>query len=137
MSEQAHPLAIFHKALQLPVPCVAPSNEMPDPCNRAGRARENKLQPAEYSGGSFTISNLGMFGVSEFSAIINPPQACILAVGGSRQRHSLDAQGRLVGESYMTATLSADNRVVDETTAAQFLESFAFHIENPALLMGS
>ena len=102
----------------------------------AGRARENKLKPEEYSGGSFTISNLGMFGINEFSAIINPPQACILAIGGTQQRYRVQEPGRaLAAESYMTVTLSADNRVVDEETAAEFLESFAFHIENPALLM--
>ena len=102
----------------------------------AGRARENKLKPEEYTGGSFTISNLGMFGINEFSAIINPPQACILAIGGTQQRYRVQEPGRaLAAESYMTVTLSADNRVVDEETAAEFLQSFAFHIENPALLM--
>lgn len=75
-----------------------------------------------------------MFGVKEFSAIINPPQACILAVGGSVERCAEDS-GHLVSDPYMNVKLSADNRVVDEGTAAQFLESFQFHMENPALLM--
>lgn len=99
-----------------------------------GRARENKLSPEEFTGGSFTISNLGMFGVKEFSAIINPPQACILAVGGPQER-CVEQNGHWVKDSTMNVRLSADNRVVDEATAAQFLESFQFHIENPALLM--
>lgn len=99
-----------------------------------GRARENKLKPEEFTGGSFTISNLGMFGVKEFSAIINPPQACILAVGGSMDG-CVEDNGRFVADSYMNVRLSADNRVVDEGTAAEFLDSFQFHIENPALLM--
>jgi pyruvate dehydrogenase E2 component (dihydrolipoamide acetyltransferase) len=75
-----------------------------------------------------------MFGVKEFSAIINPPQACILAVGGPQER-CVERDGRWVKESYMNVRLSADNRAVDEETAAHFLESFQFHIENPALLM--
>lgn len=106
---------------------------------RAGRARDNKLAPHEYTGGSFTVSNLGMFGVREFCAIINPPQACILAVGGPRAEARLQGGGGGGGgvaeESVMTVTLSADARVVGETDAAAFLESFAFHLENPALLM--
>lgn len=75
-----------------------------------------------------------MFGVKEFSAIINPPQACILAIGGSMEGCVEDG-GRLVADPYMNVRLSADNRAVDEGTAAQFLESFQFHMENPALLM--
>lgn len=75
-----------------------------------------------------------MFGVKEFSAIINPPQACILAVGGSIDG-CIEENGHLVSSPYMNVRLSADNRVVDEGTAAQFLESFQFHMENPALLM--
>ena len=100
----------------------------------AGRARDNKLAPHEFTGGSFTISNLGMFGIKEFSAIINPPQACILAVGGTQTRSVLK-EGAVVSEQFMTVTLSADSRVVDEETAAAFLESFAYHVEHPALLM--
>lgn len=100
----------------------------------AGRARENKLKPEEFMGGSFSISNLGMFGIKEFSAIINPPQACILAVGGP-QHECVQRGDHLVAESFMNVRLSADNRAVDEATAAAFLESFAFHVENPGLLM--
>ena len=100
----------------------------------AVRARDNKLKPEEFTGGSFTISNLGMFGVKEFSAIINPPQSCILAVGGPMES-CVEDNGRFEVDPYMTVRLSADNRVVDEGTAAKFLESFQFHMENPALLM--
>lgn len=80
------------------------------------------------------MSNLGMFGVQQFSAIINPPQACILAVGGPQSVVHWQ-EGRVVTESVMTVTLSADNRVVGEETGAAFLDSFVFYIENPALLM--
>lgn len=100
----------------------------------AGRARDNKLKPEEFMGGSFSISNLGMFGVKEFSAIINPPQACILAVGGPQQE-CVQHGAHWVMESFMHVRLSADNRAVDEATAAEFLESFTFYIENPGLLM--
>lgn len=75
-----------------------------------------------------------MFGIRDFSAIINPPQACIMAVGGTQQRMRVDS-GRIVNESFMTVTLSADSRVVDEETAAEFLKSFSYHIENPVLLL--
>lgn len=85
-------------------------------------------------GGSFSISNLGMFGIKEFSAIINPPQACILAVGGPQQE-CVQLDDHWVMDSFMNVRLSADNRVVDEATAAEFLDSFTFYIENPGLLM--
>eukprot|EP00892_Ulva_mutabilis_P006288 jgi/Ulvmu1/4030/UM019_0007.1 len=100
----------------------------------AGRARGNTLKPEEFMGGSFSISNLGMFGIKEFSAIINPPQACILAIGGP-QEECMMQDDRPEMYTYMNVRLSADNRVVDEATAAAFLESFTFHIENPGLLM--
>jgi pyruvate dehydrogenase E2 component (dihydrolipoamide acetyltransferase) len=103
----------------------------------ATRARDGKLQPAEYQGGTFTISNLGMFGISSFSAVINPPQACILAVGGGIQRVVAPAAGttqpRIV--TTMTVQLSSDRRVVDEATAAQFLQVFQYYLSNPKLIV--
>ncbi|XP_066973922.1 pyruvate dehydrogenase protein X component-like isoform X2 [Macrobrachium rosenbergii] len=100
----------------------------------AGRARENKLKPEEFQGGTFTISNLGMFGISEFSAIINPPQCGILAVGGSRLL--CDESGNPV--TYMSATLSYDRAGVDDETAANFLNTLKSLLENPStMLLGS
>ena len=88
----------------------------------AARAREGKLKPEEFQGGTFTISNLGMFGVSHFSAIINPPQACILAVGGAQKRllPSDNTEHPFRVAHTMTVTLSADHRVVDGALAAQW-----------------
>lgn len=97
----------------------------------ANRARENKLKPEEFQGGTFTISNLGMFGISEFSAIINPPQCGILAVGGSRM--SFDESGQPL--PYMSATLSYDRAGVDDGTAAQFLNTLKSILENPITMM--
>ncbi|KAL4449482.1 hypothetical protein ABPG77_007126 [Micractinium sp. CCAP 211/92] len=96
----------------------------------AGRARANRLKPEEFQGGSFSISNLGMFGVDKFFAIINPPQACIMAVGGARQVATLQG-GQPASRSQMTVTLSADNRVYDGEVASQFLAAFSRHIANP------
>lgn len=96
----------------------------------AGRARANKLRPEEFMGGSFSISNLGMYGVDSFSAIINPPQACIMAVGGAR-RVAVMKEGQPTAVTLMTVTLSADNRVYDGEVASQFLAAFSRHISNP------
>eukprot|EP01135_Chromosphaera_perkinsii_P004478 Nk52_evm2s284 gene=Nk52_evmTU2s284 len=99
----------------------------------ATRARENKLAPHEFQGGTFTISNLGMYGVNSFSAIINPPQACILAVGGAQKKIVVDdnsENGMKVGH-VMTATLSCDHRVVDGAVGAQWLKHFREYLENP------
>lgn len=100
----------------------------------AGRARENKLKPNEFQGGSFSISNLGMYGVDRFSAIINPPQACIMAVGGS-VKHIVMQNGKPVVKTRMTVTLSADNRVYDGEVAAQFLQEFCNTIANPVKML--
>lgn len=103
----------------------------------AGRAKENKLMPEEYQGGSFSISNLGMFGISSFSAVINPPQACILAVGAGIQRvipPTGDSTEPAVG-TFLNVQLSADRRVVDEALAATFLEVFASYLSNPKNLL--
>ena len=100
----------------------------------AGRAREGKLAPEEYTGGSFTISNLGMFGIKEFSAVINPPQACILAVGGGVGAPCVGASGDAEAMTKMTVNLSSDRRVVDERTAANYLSAFQRYAETPMLL---
>jgi pyruvate dehydrogenase E2 component (dihydrolipoamide acetyltransferase) len=100
----------------------------------AKRARDNKLKPEEFMGGSFSISNLGMFGIDSFSAIVNPPQACIMAVGGARQGVTMGEGGVVKGRVYMTASISADNRVFDGETAGAFLEAFQRHMESPATL---
>ncbi|XP_022323408.2 pyruvate dehydrogenase protein X component, mitochondrial-like [Crassostrea virginica] len=97
----------------------------------AVKAREGKLQPQEFQGGSFTISNLGMFGIGEFSAIINPPQTAVLAVGASILKPS--AEGK--PHSYLTVKMSYDSRAIDETEASQFLEKFQQVMENPSLLL--
>ena len=110
----------------------------------ASRAREGKLLPEEYQGGTFCISNLGMFGISEFSAVINPPQAAILAVGGGlatvvptpfEEGKDVQDQKKPTIQTIMMARLSADRRVVDEATAALFLSVFAKYLKQPELLM--
>lgn len=100
----------------------------------AARAKEGKLEPHEYKGGSFTISNLGMYGVSEFIAIINPPQAAILAVSGISQVPVV-RQGQIVVGSEMTLTLSGDHRVIDGVAGAEFLNTLKKFLENPAILL--
>ena len=92
----------------------------------AKRARDGKLAPHEYQGGSFTISNLGMFGINNFTAIINPPQSCILAIGGTQQKVVSDetAESGLAVRNVMEVTLSADHRVVDGAVGACWLVAF-------------
>ena len=99
-----------------------------------GRAREGKLKPEEYEGGTFSVSNLGMFGIREFAAVINPPQACILAVGAGQKRPVVinDALGIA---TVMTCTLSVDHRVVDGAVGAEFLAVLRSLIESPLSLM--
>lgn len=103
----------------------------------AKRARDGKLQPKEYQGGTFTISNLGMFGISSFTAVINPPQACILAVGGGIQRvvPPVEHGGEPRVVTTMTVQMSSDRRVVDEPTASQFLQAFQYYLSNPTLIL--
>jgi pyruvate dehydrogenase E2 component (dihydrolipoamide acetyltransferase) len=96
----------------------------------AGRAKQGKLKPEEYTGGSFSVSNLGMFGIKDFSAIINPPQACILSVGAGEER-AVVRKGQLAVANVMTCTLSVDHRVVDGATGAEFLAAFKRFIEQP------
>merc|ERR1711876_139693 len=104
---------------------AAISAEMKDLANRA---KENKLLPHEFQGGTFTISNLGMFGISEFTAIINPPQGAILAVGRGAQE--IDPV-TMKPTTFMKATLSFDRRFIDEHLAAEFMSTFRRVIENP------
>lgn len=107
------------------------SNEMKE---LAGRARDNKLKPEEYQGGGFSISNLGMFGIKEFSAIVNPPQSAILAVGAGEQR-PIVKDGALAVGTVMSCTLSCDHRVVDGAVGAEFLAAFKPLIEDPLSLL--
>ncbi|KAJ3350296.1 hypothetical protein HDU83_009767 [Entophlyctis luteolus] len=103
----------------------------------AEKARDGKLQPHEYQGGSFTISNLGMFGIKSFTAIINPPQAAILAVGGVEEKLVADAsaaKGFRV-QKVFNVTLSCDHRVVDGAVGAKWLQSFKGYIENPMTMV--
>ncbi|RFA07043.1 hypothetical protein B7R21_17130 [Subtercola boreus] len=100
----------------------------------AGRAREGKLRQNELEGGSFSVSNLGMYGVQEFSAIINPPQSAILAVGVARQQPVV-VDGQLAVGTVMTVTLSADHRVIDGALAGQWLGAFVKRIENPLTIL--
>lgn len=100
----------------------------------AKRAKENKLNPTEYQGGSFTISNLGMYGVSDFQAIINPPQAAILAVGGILDVPVVE-NGAVVPGKTMNLTLSADHRVIDGVIAAEFLQTLKSILEKPISLL--
>lgn len=106
----------------------------------AGRARENKLKPAELSGGTFTVSNLGMYGVNNFSAIINPPQACILAVGGAIKtvvpnESAKDGEDQFRIAHLTNVTLSSDHRVVDGAVAAQWGQHFKRYLEQPESML--
>lgn len=100
----------------------------------ATRARDNKLKPEEFQGGTFTVSNLGMFGVKEFSAIINPPQSCILAIGAGEERVVVE-KGQMVIRNVMTVTLSVDHRSVDGSVGAEYLQYFKRFIENPVEML--
>ena len=100
----------------------------------AARARAGKLRQEELEGGSFAVSNLGMFGTKEFSAILNPPQSGILAVGAASPRAIVD-DGQIVVANVMTVTLSADHRAVDGALAAQWLAAFVKRIENPLSML--
>jgi pyruvate dehydrogenase E2 component (dihydrolipoamide acetyltransferase) len=100
-----------------------------------GKAKEKKLQPADWEGNTFTISNLGMFGVEDFTAIINSPDSCILAVGGIKQVPVVK-NGQIVPGNMMRVTLSCDHRSVDGALGAKFLVSLKNYLENPVLLLG-
>jgi pyruvate dehydrogenase E2 component (dihydrolipoamide acetyltransferase) len=113
-------------------PLSAISNEMKA---LGGRAREKKLKPDEYQGGASAISNLGMYGVREFSAIINPPQATILAVGAARRQAVETADGGVAFASVMSVTLSCDHRVVDGALGAELLAAFRGLVEQPVTML--
>lgn len=99
------------------------------------KAKDKKLQPSDWEGNTFTISNLGMFGIDEFTAIINPPDACILAVGGIKQVPVVK-NGQIVPGNVMKVTLSCDHRVVDGALGAAFLQTLKLLLENPVILLG-
>lgn len=98
------------------------------------KAKEGKLQPHEFQGGSFTVSNLGMYGITSFKAIINPPQAAILAVGGILDKPVVKS-GKVVPGKTLTLTLSVDHRVIDGVLAAEFLKRLQHILENPASMI--
>ncbi|GGJ06929.1 dihydrolipoamide acetyltransferase component of pyruvate dehydrogenase complex [Saccharopolyspora subtropica] len=98
------------------------------------KAKAGTLKPDEFQGGTFTVSNLGMYGVREFDAIINPPQAAILAVGAGEQR-AVVRDGQLVARTLVTATLSCDHRVIDGALGARFLQELKRFVESPALML--
>ena len=100
----------------------------------AERAKEKKLKPAEYEGGGFSISNLGMFGIRQFTALINPPQSAIIAVGAGEER-AVVRDGKIVPATIMTLTMSCDHRVIDGATGARFLQTLKVFIEEPASML--
>jgi pyruvate dehydrogenase E2 component (dihydrolipoamide acetyltransferase) len=108
------------------------STEMRD---LASRARDKKLKPAEYQGGVSAVSNLGMYGVREFAAIINPPQSTILAVGEARRVPAEAADGSVIFQSQMSVTLSCDHRVVDGAVGAEVLKAIKGYLENPVTML--
>jgi pyruvate dehydrogenase E2 component (dihydrolipoamide acetyltransferase) len=103
------------------------SNEMRD---LGKRAKDRKLKPEEYQGGTSSVSNMGMMGVKQFAAVINPPHATILAVGAGEQRPVVK-NGQLAVATVMTVTLSTDHRCVDGALGAELLQAFKGYIENP------
>ncbi len=99
------------------------------------KAKEGKLQPSEFVGGTFTISNLGMFGIKQFAAIINPPQAAILAVGSVDQKVLVSKSGGYEEVSTITMTLSCDHRVIDGAMGAEWLQACRGLLENPYTML--
>ena len=99
------------------------------------KAKAGKLAPEEYQGGGFSISNLGMYGIKSFNAIVNPPQGCILAVGAGEKRAIVAADGSVKSATVMSVTLSCDHRVVDGAVGAEFLGAFKQYIESPVMMM--
>ena len=100
----------------------------------AAKARDRKLQPEQYTGATFSISNLGMMGIKEFTAIINPPEAAIIAVGGANPTPVV-RDGQVTVRSIMNVTMSCDHRVVDGATGAKFLQTFKQMLETPAMML--
>jgi pyruvate dehydrogenase E2 component (dihydrolipoamide acetyltransferase) len=100
----------------------------------AERAKAKKLKPQEYEGGAFSISNLGMFGIKEFTAIINPPQSAILAVGAGEER-AVIRDGKVIAATIMSVTMSCDHRIIDGATGARYLQTLKIYIEEPASML--
>ena len=103
--------------------------------NFINKAKDNKLTPEEYEGGSYTVSNLGMYNIESFSAIINPPHAGILSVGSIRKELNMSADGKAFYTSVMSCQLAGDHRVIDGVTGAKLLQSFKMFIENPSKML--
>ncbi|MFT6169864.1 MAG: pyruvate dehydrogenase E2 component (dihydrolipoamide acetyltransferase) [Celeribacter sp.] len=101
----------------------------------AKRARERKLAPQEYQGGSFAISNLGMFGIDNFDAIVNPPHAGILAVGAGKKQPVVGEDGELAVATVMSVTMSVDHRVIDGAVGANLLNAIVENLENPVAML--
>lgn len=103
----------------------------------AAKARDGKLKPEEYQGGTFTISNLGMYGISHFTAIINPPQSCILAIGATTQKlvPAPEEEKGFKVVNVMNVTLSSDHRTVDGAVGSQWLQAFKGYMEQPLTFM--
>jgi pyruvate dehydrogenase E2 component (dihydrolipoamide acetyltransferase) len=101
----------------------------------AARARSRKLAPHEYQGGSFSISNLGMMGIDNFDAVINPPQGAILAVGAGKKRPVVGADGTLSVETIMSVTMSVDHRVIDGALGAELLNAIINNLEHPLSML--
>jgi pyruvate dehydrogenase E2 component (dihydrolipoamide acetyltransferase) len=120
---------VIRKAEQKTLSAI--SNEMKD---LAVRARNRKLKPEEYQGGSSAVSNLGMFGVKDFAAVINPPHATILAVGAGEERPVV-RKGEIRIATIMSVTLSTDHRAVDGALGAELLAAFRKYIENPMSML--
>ncbi len=108
------------------------SSEMKD---LAGRARNKKLAPHEYQGGAFAISNLGMFGIDNFDAVINPPHGAILAVGAGVKKPVVGAEGQVEVATVMSVTLSVDHRVIDGALGAELLQAIVDGLENPMAML--
>lgn len=119
---------IIRNADQKSLPMI--SNEMKQ---LASKARAGKLQPEEYQGGGFSISNLGMYGIKQFNAIVNPPQSCIMAVGAGQEK-AVVRDGKVVVETIMSVTISCDHRVVDGAVGAELINEFKRGIEQPIQL---
>jgi len=101
----------------------------------AGRAREKRLKPEEYTGSTFSVSNLGMFGIYEFTAVINPPEAGILAIGGIEEVPVPDGKGGFDFVPRMKVTMSCDHRTIDGATGAKFLQTFKSMLEEPGMAL--
>jgi pyruvate dehydrogenase E2 component (dihydrolipoamide acetyltransferase) len=101
----------------------------------AARARDRKLAPHEYQGGAFAISNLGMFGIDNFDAIVNPPHSGILAVGAGSKKPVVGADGELKVATVMSVTMSVDHRVIDGALGANLLAAIVENLENPMVML--